>query len=73
MTKGSISFGTSFILPTDYSCLSVNDGIQKEYTAVSYAGIDDAIALIKHLSHDCLMAKTDVKSAFRILLVHCQD
>ena len=72
MTKGSISFDTSFILP-GYSCLSANDGIPKEYTAVSYAGIEDAIALIKQLGHDCLMTKTDVKSAFRILLFHCQD
>ena len=53
MTKGSISFDTSFILPTGYSCLSVNDGIPKEHSAVSYAGIEDAIALIKQLGHDC--------------------
>ena len=53
------------------SGLSVNDGIPKEYTAVSYAGIEDAFALIKQLNHDCLIAKTDVKLAFRILSVHC--
>ena len=55
------------------SGLSVNDGIPKEYTAVSYAGIENAVALIKKLGHGCFMAKTDIKSAFRILPVHCLD
>ena len=47
------------------SGLSVNDGFPKEYTAVSFAGIENAVALIKKLGHGCSMAKTDIKSAFK--------
>ena len=52
---------------------SVNEGISKEHTSVSYAGIEDAIALIKQLGRGCFLAKTDIKSAFRILPVHRDD
>ena len=50
---------------------SVNGGISKEHTPVSYAGIEDAIAVIKRLGRG--FAKTDIKSAFRILPVHRDD
>lgn len=52
---------------------SVNSGIDKEYTAVSYAGIEDAVSVIKTIGRGCYMAKTDIKSAFRILPVHKDD
>ena len=55
------------------SGLSVNDGIPKEFTAVTYAGIEDAIAIIKQLGRGCYLSKTDIKSAFRILPVHPDD
>ena len=52
---------------------SVNEGISKEHTSVSYAGIEDAVALIKRQGRGCYLAKTDIKSAFRILPVHRDD
>lgn len=52
---------------------SVNAGIDKAHSAVSYAGIADAVSVIKKLGTGCYMAKTDIKSAFRILPVHADD
>ena len=52
---------------------SVNDGIPKELATVRYATIDDAIRLIKSLGKGCFLAKTDIKSAFRIIFVSPND
>ena len=52
---------------------SVNAGIDKEYTSVSYAAIEDAVAFIKRIDKRCFMAKTDLQSAFRILHVSPED
>lgn len=41
--------------------------------SVSYATVDDAIKQIKKLGKNCLLAKTDIASAFRILSVHPDD
>jgi hypothetical protein len=37
------------------------------YTTVSYSRVDDAIAIIKKLARGCFLAKTDMKSAVRII------
>ena len=52
---------------------SVNDGIRKELATVRYATIDDAICLIKSLGKGCFLAKTHIKSAFRIIFVSPND
>ena len=52
---------------------SVNDGISREHSSVHYANIDKAIRRIKHSGVGSYLAKTDVKSAFRILPVNPQD
>ena len=52
---------------------SVNDGIDSDHSTVSYATIDDAIRLIKRCGYGCLLAKTDIKSAFRIIPIHPED
>ena len=52
---------------------SVNDGISSDYSAVNYACVDDAIAMIKLLGCGCFLAKTDIKSAFRIIPVWPSD
>ena len=52
---------------------SVNAGISREHSAVSYAGIGDAVSVIKRLGNGSYMAKTDIESAFRILPVHKDD
>ena len=52
---------------------SVNDGIASENTCVQYATVADAIGLIKRAGPGCFMAKTDIKSAFRIIPIHPSD
>ena len=52
---------------------SVNDGIAFEHSTVSYARIDDAIKLIKLGGRGCLLAKTDIQNAFRIIPIRPAD
>ena len=49
---------------------SVNDFIPSEFCSVHYASVDDAVQIIKKLRIGCALAKTDVRSAFRIIPVH---
>jgi hypothetical protein len=44
---------------------SINDGISPEHTTVSYSRVDDA--------KGCFLAKTDIKSTFRIIPIHPAD
>ena len=52
---------------------SVNDGIPRELASVHYATMDDAIKKISSLGAGCFLAKTDIKSAFRIIPLHPRD
>jgi len=52
---------------------SVNDFIPEVYSTVRYASVSDALKSIKTLGHGCFMAKTDVKSTFRIIPIHPAD
>ena len=52
---------------------SVNDGISPGHTSVSYAAIADAIRHIKAAGRGCYLAKTDVKTFFRIILIRPLD
>ena len=52
---------------------SVNDFILDQFSSVQCASIGDAITLIKSLGRGCYMAKTDIKSAFRIILIQPND
>jgi hypothetical protein len=52
---------------------SVNHGISKEDSTVQYARFDDAVSLIQAHGPGALMAKADIKSAFRLLPVRPQD
>ena len=52
---------------------SVNDGIPKSLCSVKYITIDYAIEQVLMLGPGTLMAKIDVKSAFRLLPVHPAD
>ena len=51
----------------------MNDTISSEHSAASYCRVDDAIALIKSLGQGCFLAKTDIKSAFRIIPIRPED
>lgn len=52
---------------------SVNDGINPNSCHTQYCKVDDAIKLIMSTGKGALMAKLDVKSAYRILAVHPSD
>ena len=56
--------------PTGYS---VNDFIPDSCSTVKYASVGDASKSLKRLGRGCFMAKTDVKSAFRIIPIHPAD
>ena len=53
--------------------MSINDSIASENTHVQYARVSDAIKLIKRAGPGCYLAKTDIKSAFRIIPNHPND
>lgn len=52
---------------------SVNDGIPKHLCSMSYITIDDAIERILTLGPGTMLAKIDVRSAFRLIPVHPAD
>ena len=52
---------------------SVNDGVDRTLSSLSYPSVRDAIKEIAHCGQGCLLAKADVKSAFRIVPVHPDD
>ena len=52
---------------------SVNDGITKSLCSLHYVTIDDAINQVVKLGQGSLLAKVDIKSAFRLLPVHPAD
>ena len=52
---------------------AINDFIPGEFASVNYASISDAIVALKLFQKGCFLAKTDIKSAFRIIPVHPAD
>ena len=52
---------------------SVNDGIDPALCSLAYASIDDAAAHILTLGKGTLLAKLDIKSAYRTVPVHPDD
>ena len=52
---------------------SVNDGISKEWCSLKYMTIDDVAARVVRLGRGALMAKFDLKSAYRQVPVHPDD
>ena len=52
---------------------SVNDGIDPEVCSLSYATIDDAARMIGYSGWGSLLAKVDIRNAYRIILVHPED
>ncbi|KAM4652048.1 uncharacterized protein O3C94_014383, partial [Discoglossus pictus] len=49
---------------------SVNDGIDQELSSVSYASVKQAVRLVRLAGRGALLAKVDIKSAFRLLPIH---
>ena len=52
---------------------SINDGISKEDFTLRYSTVDDAVRIIRKLGPKTLLAKIDIKSAFRTIPVRLQD
>ena len=52
---------------------SINDGISKEEFTLRYSTVDDAARIIRKLGSNTLLAKIDIKSAFRTIPVRVQD
>ena len=52
---------------------SVNDGIQADLCSLSYVSVDDAARAIAKAGRGALLAKVDVKSAYRLVPVHPED
>ena len=52
---------------------SVNDGIEPSLCSLSYISIDDIAGVILQLGAGALIAKTDVKHAYRQIPVHPED
>ena len=55
------------------SGFSVNDNIPEDCSTVHYATINQSVKIVQRLGVGCFMAKTDIKSAFRIIPIHPQD
>ena len=52
---------------------SINDRISTEYTEIQYDSIDVVVEKVKTNGRNCLMAKTDIENAFRIIQIHPAD
>lgn len=52
---------------------SVNDGINPELCSLSYVSVDDAARTVAGLGRGALLAKVDIKSAYRMVPVHPED
>ncbi|XP_054839956.1 uncharacterized protein LOC129332750 [Eublepharis macularius] len=52
---------------------SVNDAIPEELCSVRYTSFDQAVKVVRRCGVGALMAKCDIKSAFRLLPVHPDD
>lgn len=52
---------------------SVNDFIDPKLATVQYSTFDQAVTMVRILGPGCLMAKTDIDSAYRIIPIHHSD
>ena len=52
---------------------SINDGIDSDTCSLSYISIDDIAATVRNLGHSALLAKTDIKHAYRQIPVQPHD
>ena len=68
--------GTSRLIITDLSSptgLSINDFISKEDCSITSSKFDDLVSMVKPLGKSALMAKLDIKQAFRLCPVRPAD
>ena len=55
------------------NCDSVNYFIDRDIFHVNYSSIDEAVSMIQLMGQGTLLAKTDLKSAFRLLPIYPGD
>ena len=53
--------------------LSINDFISKDEFSMHYSTLDDAVALLSRFKKGSMMAKVDLKSAFRMVPIQAVD
>ena len=70
-TPGDYRFINNLSYPYDEE--AVNTSIPRYKVSVQYSTVDDAIAHIKEVGTEAHLAKTDIKSAFRIVPIHPDD
>lgn len=51
----------------------VNDGIDPQLCSLSYARLDDGVKRVLSLGAGALLAKLDIRSAYRMIPVHPDD
>ena len=56
--------------PAQYS---VNDNLRRDLTHVAYSSVEDAVLLVHFLGRSSLLAKVDLKDAYRMVPVHPRD
>ena len=59
--------------PSSPAGLAINDFIPATDSSVQFTGFDEAVNIVARLGKDSLMAKLDIKSAFRICPVRPED
>ena len=52
---------------------SVNDGISRELSSLSYVKVDDVVARVLQLGRGAMLAKMDIKQAYQNVPVHPAD
>lgn len=52
---------------------SVDDGMDSQLCSLFYTSVDDAVRRIRHLGRGTALAKFDIASAYRMVLVHPVD
>ena len=52
---------------------SVNDGISEKFCSLSYVGVQDAIQGILTYGKGALLAKVDIRNAYRVVPIHPDD
>jgi hypothetical protein len=52
---------------------NVNSGIDSELSTVQYTSFDRVLDMVASLGKNALLAKIDVLSAFRLLIIHPDD
>ena len=52
---------------------SVNDAISRDLCSLSYISVDDAAKAVTRVGRGALLAKVDIKNAYRIVEVHPED